>query len=62
MNLLVSLIMQNVKKIFTADPELQQCVILRPKMAYLPQRKKFSEKKNSYSFHLLFGAFHGAKF
>ena len=41
MYLAAPFILQNLKKILTADPELWECVIFRPKMAHLPRTKIF---------------------
>ena len=35
--LLALFLLQNLKKILTADPELQGCTIFGPKMVHLPQ-------------------------
>ena len=51
--LLAFFIVQNVKKILTANPELQECVIFGPQMVQLPQTESFFEKNYEYHFHLL---------
>ena len=42
--LLVLFIVQNLKKVLTADPELWGCAIFGSKMVHLPQTKKLLEK------------------
>ena len=42
--LLVLFIVQNFKKVLTADPELWGCAIFGSKMVHLPQTKKLLEK------------------
>ena len=37
--LLALFILQNFKKLVTADPELQECTIFESKMVHLPQTK-----------------------
>ena len=41
--LLAPFIVQNLKKILPADPELRGCAIFGPKMAYFPKSEIFSE-------------------
>ena len=60
--LLAFFIVQNVKKILTVNPELQECVIFGPQMVQLPQTESFFEKNYEYHFHLPIGPFHSAKF
>ena len=45
MYLLALFIVQNFKKILTADPELWECIIFGPKMVNLPQTRFFFQKK-----------------
>ena len=61
MHLLASFILQNLKRILRADPELPGCAIFRHKMAHLSWTK-FLDTKQYYYFHLLVGPFHCAKF
>ena len=60
--LLAFFIVQNVKKILPANPELQECVIFGPQMVQFPQTESFFEKNYEYHFHLPIGPFHSAKF
>ena len=61
MYLLSPFILQNLKRIFRADPELSGCAIFRHKMAHLSWTKIFHTNQYYY-FHLLVGPFHCAKF
>ena len=59
--LLALFIVQNFKKILTANPKLWGCTIFGPKMVHLPQF--FFGKKYYYHFHLpIIDPFHCAKF
>ena len=61
MYLLAPFILQNVKKILRADPELWGCAIFGTKMAHLSLTKIFGTNY-CYYFHLPIGPFHCAKF
>ena len=61
MYLLAPFILQNLKRILTADPELSGCAIFGHKMAHL-SRKFFFDTNQYYYFYLLIGPFHCAKF
>ena len=61
MYLLSPFILQNLKRIFRADPELSGCAIFRHKMTHLSWTKIFHANQYYY-FHLLVGPFHCAKF
>ena len=54
-------ILQNLKRILRADPELPGCAIFRRKMAHFSWTK-FLDTKQYYYFHLLVSPFHCAKF
>ena len=54
-------ILQNLKRILRADPELSGCVIFGHKMSQLSWTKFFDTNQYHY-FHLLVGPFHCAKF
>ena len=60
MYLLAPFIMQNFKKILTADPELW-CAILGPRWPICPEQNCFGTN-HYYYFHLPIGPFHCAKF
>ena len=61
MYLLAPFILQNLKKIIRANPELWGCAIFGPKMAHLPGTKFFGTN-HYYYFHLPISPFHCAKF
>ena len=61
MHLLSPFILQNLKRILRADPELSGCAIFRHKMAHLSWTK-FFDTNQYYYFHVLVGPFHCAKF
>ena len=44
--LLTPIIVQNFKKILTADPELWECTIFGPKIGHLPKQELFSQSVN----------------
>ena len=61
MYLLAPFILQNLKKILRADPELWGYAIFRPRMAHLSLTIFFGTN-HYYYFHLSIGPFHCAKF
>ena len=58
--LLALFIVQNLKKILTADPALWRCIVFGPQMVYLPQTNFFFENYYYHS-HLPISLFHCAK-
>ena len=51
--LLALFIVQNLKKILTADPEFWGCAIFEPKMVHLPQTNLFLKIVNIILIYLL---------